>query len=117
MNKQYTFSPKEQEFMEILWEAEEPLGRQEILDRAEQRHCTWKPNSIHIILNALLDKGAVKVTDYYLSSRKLGRNFKAAIGKEEYAVMQVRKALEDGAALLGGKPYWMVRCLQELPEK
>ncbi len=103
--------------MEILWEAGEPLDRQEILNRAAAKPVTWKPNSIHIILNGLLNKGAVRVAGYCLNSRKLGRTFEAVITKEQYAIMQVRKALEESAALLGDKPYWVVRCLQALPEK
>lgn len=117
MSKLYTLSPKEMELMQILWDAAEPLGRQEILDRAAERECTWKPNSVHILLNALLMKGAVRVSGYYLNSRKMGRSFKAAATKEQYAIMQVGKALEDAAALLGDKPYWLIRCRQELPEK
>lgn len=117
MSKLYTFSPKEQEFMAILWEAGEPLNRQEILGRAAAKPVTWKPNSIHVILNALLGKGAVRVAGYCLDGRKLGRTFEAAITKEQYAIMQVRKVLEESAALLGDKPYWVTRCLQELPEK
>ncbi len=117
MSKLYTFSPKERELMDILWEADEPLGRQEILARAEKKPVTWKLDSFHVILNALLKKQAVEVSGFYLNSRKVGRNFKAAITKEQYSIMQVRKALEEGAGLLGDKPDWMIRCGQELPEK
>lgn len=117
MDKHFTLSPKERELMEILWDAGEPLGRQEILDRAEAGSATWKPNSIHILINSMLDKGAVRVAGYYLNSRKLGRTFAPAVTKEQYAIMQVRKAPEEGAALLGDKPYWLVRCWQVLPEK
>ncbi len=117
MSELYTFSPKERELMEILWDAGEPLDRQEILGRAEAGSVTWKPNSIHILLNNLLMKGAVAVAGYYLNSRKLGRTFAPAITKEQYAIMQVRKSLEEAAALLGDKPYWLIRCGQELPEK
>lgn len=117
MSKLYTFSPKEMELMQILWDAGEPLGRQEILDRAAEGECTWKPNSVHILLNALLSKGAVTVAGYYQNSRKVGRNFKAAITKEQYSIMQAHRVLEDAAALLGDKPYWLIRCGQTLPEK
>lgn len=88
----YSFSKKEQEVMELFWDAGDPLSRSEILERAETRDCSWKPNSIHILLNALLKKGAVRVAGYYLSSRKLGRTFEAAITRQDYALMQVLHA-------------------------
>ncbi len=96
----YTFSKKEAELMAIFWDADAPLSRAEILERAENRSCSWKPNSIHILLNALLSKKAVRVAGYYLSSRKLGRTFEPAITRQDYALMQVlhasRKAEEAG---------------------
>lgn len=88
----YTFSKKEAEVMEIFWETGEPLSRAEILERASSRNCTWKPNSVHILLNSLLDKGALQVEGYYLSSRKLGRTFGPAVTRQEYALMQVLHA-------------------------
>ncbi len=92
MGKLYTFSKKEKELMDIFWDAGAPLSRAEILERAEQRKCSWKPNSIHILVNSLLDKKAVQVAGFYLSSRKLGRTFEPAITREQYAVMQVELA-------------------------
>lgn len=97
----YTMSKKELELMEIFWKAEEPLARAEILERAEEAHCTWKPTSIHILLNSLLNKGAVRVTGFYLNSRKLGRTFEAAITRRGYAVMQVSLALHGAEDLAG----------------
>lgn len=92
-NRRYfLLSKKEQELMDIFWEAEEPLSRAEILERAEQRQCSWKPNSIHILLNALLEKKAIDVAGYYLNSRKLGRTFQAGVTPQEYALMQLCRA-------------------------
>ncbi len=91
-DRYYSFSKKEEELMELFWDAGDPLSRSEILERAEARSCSWKPNSIHILLNALLKKGAVQVAGYYLSSRKLGRTFEPAITRRDYALMQVLHA-------------------------
>ncbi len=92
MKNLFSLSKKEKELMDIFWDAEAPLSRVEILERAEQRKCSWKPNSIHILVNSLLDKKAVQVAGFYLSSRKLGRTFEPAITREQYAVMQVELA-------------------------
>ncbi len=108
----FTLSKKELELLELLWDAEEPLSRQEILDRAAVRQSTWKPNSIHIIINSLIEKGAAQVSGFYLNNRKLGRNFEPAISKKEYAVMQVRLALKTAQDLAGLEPTYILRELQ-----
>lgn len=98
MRKGFTLSKKEKELMDIFWNADAPLARAEILERAEEQKCSWKPNSVHILLNSLLDKKAVQVAGFYLNSRKLGRTFEAAISREDYAVMQVELAADQARA-------------------
>lgn len=92
MGKAFTLSKKEKELMDIFWIAGAPLSRAEILERAATQKCSWKPNSVHILLNSLLDKKAIDVAGFYLSSRKLGRTFQAVVSREEYALMQVELA-------------------------
>ncbi len=91
----FTLTPKEMELMEILWDAGEPLGREEVVARRESRHCTWKPNSFHIIINRLMEKGAVEVTGVYQNGRKMGRYFGPTVSREEYYRMQVRMAVRQ----------------------
>lgn len=93
LKKYFVLSKKERELMDIFWEAQAPLSRQEILDRAAEKRCSWKPNSIHILVNALMDKGILRVAGFFLSCRKLGRTYEAAMTLEEYVVMQVESAL------------------------
>ena len=92
MKNHFTLSKKEKELMELFWDAGCPLARAEILERAATRECSWKPNSVHILVNSLLDKGALKVSGFYLNSRKLGRTFEPAMTREDYAFMQVEQA-------------------------
>jgi len=96
--KYFTLSKKEKELMDIFWNADAPLARAEILERAEEQKCSWKPNSVHILVNSLLDKKAVRVAGFYLNSRKLGRTFEPAITREEYAIMQVELAADQARA-------------------
>lgn len=98
MKNGFTLSKKEKELMNLFWNADAPLSRAEILERAEQQKCSWKPNSVHILLNSLLDKKAVQVAGFYLNSRKLGRTFEAAISREDYAIMQVAIAADEARA-------------------
>lgn len=88
----FTLSKKEKELMNLFWNAEAPMARSEILEAASKAKCSWKPNSIHILVNSLLDKGAVEVAGLYLNSRKLGRTFTPAITREDYAIMQIEIA-------------------------
>lgn len=89
----FTLSKKEQELMELFWDAKRPLARAEILELAAARATSWKPNSIHILVNSLMDKGALQVAGYYLSSRKLGRTFEPTLAPQDYRLMQVRHAV------------------------
>lgn len=90
--KRFTLSKKEKELMNIFWDSDIALARFEILEAASKRKCSWKPNSIHILVNSLLDKGAVEVAGFYLNSRKLGRTFSPSLTREDYAIMQVEIA-------------------------
>ena len=43
--------------MEILWDAERPLGRPEILDKARrEKEPPFAVNTFHVLINSLLDK-------------------------------------------------------------
>lgn len=107
--KPFTLSKKEMELMLLLWDAGKPLARQEILERAASRECSWKPNSIHILLNALLEKEAVQVTGFSLNSHRLSRTFEPAVSKEEYGKMQIKLALEEARELTGIDPEKLIR--------
>ena len=48
----------ELEVMNVLWQANRPLSRSEILTLSTSK--TWKDSSIHILLNGLLNKNAIK---------------------------------------------------------
>ncbi len=108
----FTFSKKEMELMRLFWEAGEPLARQDILERAEKSYCSWKPNSVHILLNSLMEKGAVRVAGFYLNCRKLGRTFEAAVSPEKYAKMQVRIALREAQGLTGTPPAEFIKLVE-----
>ncbi len=107
-------SKKELEFMGIFWESSSALSRQDILDRAAQRECSWKPNSIHILLNSLLEKGFIRVAGYYIKTKKVGRTFEAAITREKYAITQVRLAVKQGESVCGQRLPWMDKVVAAL---
>ena len=48
----------EMEIMDVLWESSQPLSRSDLLERSKEK--TWKDSSVHILLNGLLQKGAIR---------------------------------------------------------
>lgn len=99
----HPLSRKEAEMMRIFWDAGEPLSRAEILERAEEHPQSWKPNSVHILINQLMEKKYIVVSGFYLNSRKLGRTFQPALTPQEYALLRLchdsKLAEEAGVSL------------------
>jgi predicted transcriptional regulator len=88
-NKFFSLTKNEQEIMELLWEEDRPLSRSEITELSVYR--SWKKSSIHILLNSLLNKGAIKVDGFVRTGKNYGRTYFAAISPEEYHIMQFKQ--------------------------
>lgn len=72
----------EMEIMDVLWAADIPLSRADLLDRSEEK--TWKDSSVHILLNGLLQKGAIREAGFVKRSKTYGRTFAPTLTREEY---------------------------------
>ena len=72
----------EMEIMDVLWESGEPLSRADLLARSEEK--TWKDSSVHILLNGLLQKGAIQEAGLVKRSKTYGRVFAPTLTREEY---------------------------------
>ena len=72
----------ELEVMNVLWKSDHPLSRADILNCSEDK--TWKDNSIHILLNGMLKKGAIKEDGFARSGKVWGRLYAPAVGIGEY---------------------------------
>ena len=72
----------EREIMDVLWEAGKPLSRGDFLERSEAK--TWKDSSVHILLNGLLQKGAIREAGFVKRSKTYGRTFAPTLTREEY---------------------------------
>lgn len=72
----------EMEIMDVLWESGKPLSRADLLDRSEEK--TWKDSSVHILLNGLLQKGAIVEAGLIRRSKTYGRVFSPTMTREEY---------------------------------
>ena len=72
----------EMEIMDVLWGADVPLSRADLLTRSEEK--SWKDSSVHILLNGLLLKGAIREAGFVKRSKTYGRTFEPALTREEY---------------------------------
>ena len=72
----------EMEIMDVLWDAGQPLSRADLLDRAEEK--TWKDSSVHILLNGLLAKDAIREAGLIKRSKTFGRIFAPTMTRDEY---------------------------------
>lgn len=72
----------ELEIMDVLWESSRPLSRADLLAESDEK--TWKDSSVHILLNGLLDKGAIQEAGLIKRSKTYGRIFTPTMTREEY---------------------------------
>ncbi len=72
----------EMEIMDVLWASDVPLSRADLLAHSEEK--TWKDSSVHILLNGLLQKGAIQEAGLVKRSKTYGRVFAPTLTREEY---------------------------------
>lgn len=72
----------EMEIMDVLWQDGGALSRADFLERSEEK--SWKDSSVHILLNGLLNKGAIREAGFVRRSKTYGRTFLPTMTREEY---------------------------------
>ena len=72
----------ELEVMDVLWASQEPLSRADLLTHSEEK--TWKDSSVHILLNGLLQKKAIREAGVIKCGKTYGRTFAPTLTREEY---------------------------------
>lgn len=72
----------EMEIMDVLWGAQKPLSRSDLLEHSEEK--SWKDSSVHILLNGLLQKNAIREAGVVKRSKTYGRTFAPTLTREEY---------------------------------
>jgi predicted transcriptional regulator len=77
----------ELEIMNVIWSAGKALTRGEILELSVDKN--WKDNSIHILLNRLLAKGAISESGFARSGKSYGRLYQANLTGEDYYAQNV----------------------------
>ena len=77
----------EMEIMDVLWEDGGALSRADLLERSAEK--SWKDSSVHILLNGLLKKGAIREAGFVKRSKTYGRTFLPTMTREEYFAMTI----------------------------
>lgn len=72
----------ELEIMDVFWASDMPLSRSDLLERSQEKN--WKDSSVHILLNGLLAKDAIREAGMVKRSKTYGRTFLPTMSREEY---------------------------------
>lgn len=97
----------EMQIMDVFWDSGEPLSRSDLLERSGDK--SWKDSSVHILLNGLLQKQAIREVGFVKRSKTYGRTFLPNLTREEYfasVIFSYRrqpKPVELVQALLSGE--------------
>ncbi len=86
----FKLTKSENEIMDLMWKENRPLSRSEIIELTPDR--TWKPASIHILLNSMLEKKAIEVAGFVQSTKNYARTFIPSVTADAYAIMQVKSS-------------------------
>lgn len=93
MDGKFSLTPNEYSIVSAMWDAGQPLSRNEIVERCKD--AAWKPNSVHIILNQLLEKKAIFVDGFTRTGKNYGRTYAPTVTKEEYDLMQLERVVDE----------------------
>lgn len=85
----------ETEIMNVLWREERSLSRSDILALSIDK--TWKDSSIHILLNSMLKKGAIREDGFVRSGKVWGRLYAPNITMDAYYAENVFNKSEQAA--------------------
>lgn len=77
----------ELQIMDVLWAAKRPMSRSDLLEQSEEKN--WKDSSVHILLNGLLRKGAIREVGFVKRSKTYGRTFEPTLSREEYFALTI----------------------------
>lgn len=80
-NRQYDLTPREEELMDMMWDAGRPLSRAEL--RAMPVERTWKDNYLPVMLQGLEKRGLIEVAGFVREGKSYARQFVPTYSKAE----------------------------------
>ncbi|NBK77889.1 hypothetical protein D5272_04660 [bacterium D16-76] len=89
--KAYQLTNSELVLMEILWEADHPLCRPEIISAAvnEKGEPLFAVSSFHLLVNELLGKGYIRVATGTGRGRKHARSYAPTLTRNQHFALQI----------------------------
>lgn len=90
----FSLTSKEHEIMELMWLQAKALSRADIIELSESSR-TWKASSVHVILNSMLDKGAIEVEGFVKTGKNYGRTFRPTVTQEEYTILRMKSSIKS----------------------
>ena len=82
--------------LQLMWEEGRALSRPEIIEKTPDKD--WNPNSIHLILNNMIEKGVLRVEGLTRCGRGYGRTYCPTLTQLEYAASQAVAATPNLSA-------------------
>ena len=81
--------------MEVMWEQEEALTASEIIKASGDKE--WKNSSIHLMVNALLEKGFLEVAGFKKTTKNYARTFmgNTPVAEKKKIYMQLLKEVDE----------------------
>ena len=73
--------------MSVFWAEDRPLSSAEIVELSPNK--TWRANSIHMFLNNLLDKKAIRLSGVTIRGKHASRTFEAAYSESEGTISEL----------------------------
>ncbi|MDR1687043.1 MAG: BlaI/MecI/CopY family transcriptional regulator [Clostridiales bacterium] len=95
----FTLTRNELEILELMWDENRPLTRTEVIDLSPER--SWKSSSIHILLNKLIDKGAIVVDGFIRTGKNYGRTYSPSTSRDEYDKTRIKEQFKKGKLSIG----------------
>lgn len=89
-------SPNEFKILQLFWKVNRPLSRPEIIELTPNRD--WNPNSIHLMLNNMIEKGVIQVAGMTRCGKGYGRTYAATMTNLEYAVSILQEVTPEYSA-------------------
>ena len=84
----------ELQIMELFWTTEKPLAGPDILTLSPADKL-WKDNSLYIMIQTLLRKGAIEETGAVKGEKgKYLRVFRPTLSREDYCTQQLQRTLD-----------------------
>lgn len=73
--------------MEVMWDQEDALTATEIIKASGEKE--WKNSSVHLLVNALLEKKFIEVAGFKKTTKNYARTFKPTMTREQYLSRKV----------------------------